>query len=234
MKENILITGVNRGLGLALTKTFLENGNIVFALYRTMSDDLKKLKRKYNEDILLFKANVTEEKDIQAAYSKIKNITSSIDILINNAAVHFENHRPLLEKTDFEAIIQTFEVNSIAPLKVIKHFTPLVKNSQRKLIVNISSEAGSISNQTWRESEYGYCMSKAAMNMMSKLLHNRFKKDGVKILAVHPGWFSSDMGGPEAPITPLDAANNVVKTILVDWKIDDQIFVDFDAKPMNW
>lgn len=234
MKKKILITGTNRGLGFALTTVFLENGNIVFALYRTMSDGLKELKGKFNDDILLFRTDVTEEEDIQAAFSRIKNITSSIDILINNAAVHFENHRPPLGETDFESITRTFEVNSIAPLKVIKHFIPLVRNSQKKLVVNISSEAGSISNQTWRESEYGYCMSKAALNMMSKLLHNRFKKDGVKILTIHPGWFSSDMGGPEAPITPLDAANNVAKTIIMDWKIDDQIFIDFDAKPMNW
>lgn len=230
----ILITGTNRGLGLALAAIFLENGNIVFAFYRTMSDGLKELKERFNDDIILFKTDVTEEGDIQAAFCKVKNITSSIDILINNAAVHFENHRPPLEKTDFESIIRTFEVNSIAPLKIIKHFIPLIRNSQKKLIVNISSEAGSISNQTWRESEYGYCMSKAALNMMSKLLHNRFKKNGVKILSIHPGWFSSDMGGSEAPITPLDAAKKVVKTILVDWNIDEQIFVDFEGKPMNW
>lgn len=234
MKRNILITGANRGLGFALTKILIENGNIVFALYRSMSNGLKELKTKFNDNIILFRVNVTEENDIQAAFLKITNMTSSIDILINNAAIHLENHRPILEKTDFEAISQTFEVNSIAPLKVIKFFIPLVKNSQKKLIVNISSEAGSISNQTWRESEYGYCMSKAALNMMSKLLHNRYKKDGVKILAIHPGWFSSDMGGSEAPITPLEAANNIAKTILLDWKIDEQIFVNFDANPLNW
>ncbi|MHA2243845.1 MAG: SDR family oxidoreductase [Candidatus Hodarchaeales archaeon] len=234
MKRNILITGANRGLGLALTKIFLENGNTVFVLYRSMSDALKELRGKFNDNLLLFEVDVTKENDIKSAFSKIENIISSIDILINNAAVHLENHRPNLEKTDFEAIVNTFEVNSIAPLKVIKLFIPLVKNSQRKLIVNISSEAGSIGTQTWRESEYGYCMSKAALNMMSKLLHNRFKKDGVKILAVHPGWFSSDMGGSEAPITPSEAANNVAKIILKDWKIDDHIFVDFEAKPMKW
>lgn len=234
MKQKILITGPNRGLGLSLTRIFLEKGNTVFVLYRTLSDDLTVLKNRYSETLFLFQADVTKVKDIQEAFSKIRREFSSVDILINNAAIHLENHRPELEKTDFEAITQTFEVNAIAPLKVIKYFIPLVKNSHKKLIVNISSEAGSISNQSWRESEYGYCMSKTALNMMSKLLQNRFKRDKVKILAIHPGWFSSDMGGPEAPITPLEAANNVVKTILKDWKLDDQIFFDFEAKPITW
>ncbi|MFX0121107.1 MAG: SDR family NAD(P)-dependent oxidoreductase, partial [Candidatus Hodarchaeota archaeon] len=186
MKNDILITGTNRGLGLALVKLFLESGNTVYALYRTMSEDLKQLKNEFQDNLHLYQVDVTKENNIQNALSKIKNKTNSIDILINNAAVHFENHRPHLEHTDFEAIVQTFEVNSIAPLKIIKYFIPLVMNSRRKLIVNISSEAGSISFQTWRESEYGYCMSKAALNMMSKLLHNCFKKDRVKILAIHP------------------------------------------------
>lgn len=234
MTKTILITGANRGLGLALTKIFLENRNNVLALYRTYSDGLNELRDEFSDNLFLFEVDVTKEIDIKSIFSNIRTMTSSIDILINNAAIHLENHRPELEKTAFEDITQMFEVNSISPLKIIKYGIPLVRNSHSKLIVNISSEAGSISNQTWRESEYGYCMSKAALNMMSKLLQNRLKKEGVKVLAVHPGWFSSDMGGSEAPITPLEAANNVAKTILEDWKINDPIFVDFEAKPMDW
>lgn len=168
MKKTILITGTNRGLGLALTKIFLENGDTVLALYRTHSDRLQELKNNFKDNMFLFEVDVTKEIDIRDVFSQIRRITSSIDILVNNAAIHLENHRPELEKTDFEAIGETFEVNSISPLKIIKYGIPLVKNSHNKLIVNISSEAGSISNQTWRESEYGYCMSKAALNMMSK------------------------------------------------------------------
>ncbi|MFX0181614.1 MAG: SDR family oxidoreductase [Candidatus Hodarchaeota archaeon] len=233
MTKNVLITGTNRGLGLSLVKIFLEKDYNVLAIYRTMSPDLKELKKRFH-NLFLFNGDITNEIEISKAFSDIKGKVDSIDILINNAAIHLENHRPELEKTDFEAIMETFDVNSVGPLKIIKYFVHLVKQSQEKLIINISSEAGSIDGQTWRESEFGYCMSKAALNMMSKLLHNRYKKENIKILAIHPGWFSSDMGGPDAPITPLQAAKNVVNTILRDWKIEDPIFVDFKGNPLKW
>ncbi|MFX1537678.1 MAG: SDR family NAD(P)-dependent oxidoreductase, partial [Promethearchaeota archaeon] len=169
-------------------------------------------------------------RDIQ----KISKITSSIDILINNAAVHLEEPAPDLGEINLEIIKKTFEINSIAPLNVINNFIELVKNSDIKLIVNISSEAGSISN-CWREREYGYCMSKAALNMMSQILQNRLNIEKIKVLAIHPGWFSSKMGGEEAPITPDDAAKDVAKTILKDWTLNDPIFIDSKTGDrMNW
>ena len=60
------------------------------------------------------------------------------------------------------------------------------------------------------------------------------KKDKIKVIAIHPGWFSSDMGGKEAPITPSDAAGHVTETILKDWKINDPIYVDPEGKELNW
>ncbi|MFX0016244.1 MAG: SDR family NAD(P)-dependent oxidoreductase, partial [Candidatus Hermodarchaeota archaeon] len=81
MKNDILITGTNRGLGLALVKLFLESGNTVYALYRTMSKDLKQLKNKFQSNLYLYQVDVTKENNIQNALSKIKNKTNSIDIL---------------------------------------------------------------------------------------------------------------------------------------------------------
>lgn len=226
MGLKILITGTNRGLGFSLTKNLLIEGNTVISLCRNESESLKALKRDFPNHLFLFNVDVTEEKDIKEAFEKIKGITACIDILVNNAAIYLESHRPDIGDIDFESISRTFEVNSISPLKIIKYFISMVKNSERKLIVNISSEAGSINTQTWRESEFGYCMSKAALNMMSKILQNRLKRDNIKILAIHPQWFSSDMGGSEAPITPETAANYISNSILKNWSIDEPIFID--------
>ena len=76
---------------------------------------------------------------------------------------------------------------------VIKNALPLLRKGRKKLIVNFSSEAGSIGT-CGRQSEYSYCMSKAALNMASQILQNAVKAEGIKVLALHPGWFSSDMG----------------------------------------
>lgn len=221
-------------MGFYLSKDLLEQGHIVYSLSRRNSDELLTLKQNFPVKLRLFKADVTKEQEIIAVIQKIKGITGFLDIVVNNAAIHLEQDRPDLNETDFNAVQKTLEVNAIAPLRIIKHTYNLVKKGNKKLIVNISSEAGSISGQNWRESEYGYTMSKAALNMFSKILQNKAQKDGIKVLALHPGWFSSDMGGAEAPITPQQSADKVVNALLFDWNLNHPIFIDSDLNEMEW
>jgi NAD(P)-dependent dehydrogenase (short-subunit alcohol dehydrogenase family) len=101
------------------------------------------------------------------------------------------------------------------------------------LIVNISSEAGGIGT-AWRKREFSYCMSKAALNMASQLLQNALKDEQIKVLSVHPGWFSSDMGGSQAPITPSQAAQDVVKIVAKSWPLDGPVYVDPQGKTLAW
>lgn len=70
----------------------------------------------------------------------------------------------------------------------------LLLRGREKVLVNISSVAASISNLT-RVNQYGYCMSKVALNIQSKLLHNELKQHGVKVLVLHPGWMPSYIFG---------------------------------------
>jgi NAD(P)-dependent dehydrogenase (short-subunit alcohol dehydrogenase family) len=229
----ILLSGANRGLGLALCEYFLQKNHTVYALVRTMSTEISALKEKYDQGLFIFNTDVTNREQLQEAFRRIKERTSALDILINNAAVHLEQRPPDLGEIDFSVYGPTFEVNAVAPLKVIEVFLPLVLSGNKKLIVNITSEAGSIGS-AWREREYAYCMSKAALNMASKILDNRLRKEGIKVLAVHPGWFSSDMGGKEAPITPRQAALNVAGTIVKDWHSRNAIYIDAQGRELPW
>jgi NAD(P)-dependent dehydrogenase (short-subunit alcohol dehydrogenase family) len=233
MKQKILITGINRGLGLAMTKIFLKQGHHVYAIIRRSSDELESLKKKYTEQLKLFDGNVTDEISIKHAVSLIKEDTDSIDMLINNSAVYLHTDKVPLEQADFADYLTTYHVNAIGPLKVIKHALPLIQEGKGKRIVNISSEAGSIS-AAWRKEEYGYCMSKAALNMGSRILQNYVKDDGINVLAIHPGWFSSDMGTAAAPITPEQAAKKVVKVLDLNYDIDGHMYYDLDGKEMQW
>ena len=139
----------------------------------------------------------------------------------------------LLEQVDFSVYLPAYQVNAVGPLMVVKYALPLLRKGQKKLIVNVSSEAGSI-GACWRKSEYSYCMSKAALNMASRILQNALKEEGIKVLALHPGWFSSDMGGAAAPITPSDAAEEIVKLVLNPPGLDGPIYVASNGEALEW
>jgi NAD(P)-dependent dehydrogenase (short-subunit alcohol dehydrogenase family) len=235
---NILITGTNRGLGYYLADGFLKKGNTVFGLNRLGICDLINLKAAFPALYHPYRADVSDEKAVIRAFKKISARVPHIDILINNAAVHLEpspsdNEIPDMKSIDFGTIKKTIDVNSCGPLRVVKHFIPLVLKGTGKLIVNISSEAGSI-GKAWRKGEYGYCMSKAALNMASMILQNRFASEGVKVLAIHPGWMKTDMGGEAAPTPPEQSASAIIQLTEKEWKLDGPVFIDTEGKQMEW
>jgi NAD(P)-dependent dehydrogenase (short-subunit alcohol dehydrogenase family) len=233
MCEKILITGANRGLGLELTGLLLKRGHQVFAINRRESDELLKLRDDYSDDLLLYSADVTEEGEIEDIIRRISEKFEHLDIVINNAAVHLEQSAPDIEQVDFSVYLPTFSINSVAPLIVVKHALALLRRGNRKLIVNVSSEAGGIGT-AWRKGEFSYCMSKAALNMASQLLQNALKDEQIKVLTVHPGWFSSDMGGSQAPITPAQAAQDVEKIVAKSWPLDGPVYIDPQGKVLAW
>jgi NAD(P)-dependent dehydrogenase (short-subunit alcohol dehydrogenase family) len=233
MNYEILITGANRGLGLALAEKLLAGGQHIHAINRRESNELLLLRKKYPGSLQLYPGDVSDESSIRKALEMIAGQTGSLDIVLNNAAVNLERSGPLLEQVDFLIYLPTYQVNAIGPLMLVKYALPLLRKGNKKLIVNISSEAGSI-GACGRTREYSYCMSKAALNMASRILQNALKEEGIKVLALHPGWFSSDMGGADAPITPWEAAEEIVKLVLNPPGLDGQIFVSPDGEALEW
>jgi NAD(P)-dependent dehydrogenase (short-subunit alcohol dehydrogenase family) len=233
MNFQILITGANRGLGLALTERLLADGHQIHALNRRESAELLQLKEKYSPCLQLYPCDVSEEGSVRQALETIAGQVNALDMVLNNAAVHLDQSRLSLEQVDFSVYLPAFQVNAVGPLMVVKYALPLLRKGRKKLIVNFSSEAGSIGS-CWRKSEYSYCMSKAALNMASRILQEQVNEEGIKVLALHPGWFSSDMGGTEAPITPSEAAQQIAKLLLDPPGLDGPIFVDSNGGVLEW
>ncbi len=233
MNYAILITGANRGLGLALTEKLLSEGHQIHAINRRESNDLLQLREKYPASLWLYRGDVRDESSIRQALETIAGQVGALDIVLNNAAVNMERSGPQLEQVDFSIYLSTYQVNSIGPLMVVKYALPLLRKGNKKLIVNFSSDAGSI-GACGRTREYSYCMSKAALNMASRILQNALKEEGIKVLALHPGWFSSDMGGAEAPITPSEAADQIVKLVLNQPDLDGPIYVTAKGETLEW
>lgn len=235
MKNTVLITGADAGLGLSLVKRFLRGGCVVFAGVHRSADRLNGLAAESVESPRLVPLDVADLGSVREAARQVAGQASGLDILINNAGIHLEESPQTLEQLDFASmqLQRTMEVNAFGPLRVVQQLYPLLEKGSRKLVVNISSEAGSIAD-CWREGEYAYCMSKAALNMQSRLLHNYLAPRGFKVLAVHPGWMRTAMGGPNATLDPDVSADGIFQLAGRAWTPEDPIYLDYAGSPLRW
>ncbi len=234
MIKTTFITGADKGLGFSLVQRFLKEGVHVFAGQYDANSKLPRLVETFPQSCSLIPLDVTQMDSVSQAASRVAKLTPALDVLINNAGLMLETRTPLPE-LDLARLplVETLQVNTFGPLRVVQQFLPLLEKGDHKLIINVSSEAGSIAD-CWRESEFAYSMSKAALNMQSKILQNYLKSRGFKILAVHPGWMQTDMGGVDADIHADEAAEGIFRLAEKNWNPNDDIYMDYRGQPMPW
>lgn len=207
----ILITGANRGLGLALAQIGAERGHHILAGVRDVLQGEERLAHfDFSKSITLVPLDVTNEDSIADAAHTVKENFGTIDAIINNAGVLYERDKTI-EELDITKVQQTFDVNLFGPMRVVKHFLPLLVMGDSTSIINISSEAGSIENAYG--GDYAYAASKTALNMFSEQLKKYVKRNNIEVYAVHPGWIKTDMGGDRAPGNPIDTAKGILDII---------------------
>ena len=234
-KKTVLITGADAGLGLSLVKRFLQGGFAVFAGVHRSMDSLNVLASEYGDPLSLILLNVADLESVRAAARLVDEQTNSLDIIINNAGIHLDHSKLPLEQLDLsdQHLQRTMDVNAFGPLRVVQQFLSLMEKGERKLVLNISSEAGSIADSK-RENQFVYCMSKAALNMQSKILHNYLKPRGFNVLVVHPGWMRTNMGGPSAAINSDEPAAGIFDLAAREPKPGDPIYIDYRGEPLPW
>lgn len=234
-KYTVFITGADKGLGRALVEKFLAEGFFVFAGLFDPVTDLGDLQEQFGDYIQGVALDVSKMDSIRAAAAFVRASGRQLDILLNNAGIFLESDRPPLEDDDFDdgRFELQMAVNGFGPLRVIQQFLPLMKEDGLKRLTTISSESGSIT-ACWRDREFGYGMSKAAINRSIILLHHYLAPRGFQLLALNPGWMRTDMGGPDAARDPRDAANDVFDLAMQDRKADEPIFLHYDGTPIPW
>lgn len=234
MNRNVLITGASRGLGFFFAQKYLEDGDTVFAGVRNLlSPDIVKLKETYPNTLIPVELEVSSTESVENAATLVKNHTDCVDIIINNAAVHSESSFEILERADIDECLDVYNINSLGPIRVAKAFIDFVRQSSQGKIINISSESGSLTTCK-REKEFDYCMSKAALNMGTKLLSNYLKKDTILVLSVHPGWMRTDMGGMNAHLDPYETACKLVELFDGMNDVNGPIFIDNAGQEHPW
>jgi NAD(P)-dependent dehydrogenase (short-subunit alcohol dehydrogenase family) len=223
--KRVAITGTNRGIGLELTRQYLSRGDRVFAMCRSpeKATDLQTLVGGYAGEVTILRADVTKEDSISASAALVAGQTDALDILINNAAINMGDE-PLSEAHP-DILLKTLHVNAVGPIMVAQKFRNLLTKGDHPKIVNISSESGSISTMT-RFRGYGYYGSKAE-NMYTRSLAFDPETEGIIIIAMHPGWVRTDMGGPNARLSSTESAAGIIK-------VTDQLTLKDNGKFLTW
>jgi NAD(P)-dependent dehydrogenase (short-subunit alcohol dehydrogenase family) len=217
---NVVLTGGNRGIGLALTKKFLEEGHDVTVLCRQSSPELDELSAKVIAGI-----DVTNKESLEKAANEV---SGNIDILISNAGLLIGDS---FETVDFEAIQKQVEVNTYGPLKLAQAFSKKLKSGSKYGI--LTSRMGSIADNT-SGGQYGYRLSKAAANAVGKSLAEDFKSQEVAVLILHPGYVKTDMTGGRGLIDTTESAGGLFKIMMEKTLSQTGTFWHTNGEQLPW
>ena len=225
-----LVTGSSRGIGLELCKVLLAKGHQVIGACRNPEGcrDHWELSSDFKSRFKSIKLDVLSDDDIQKLPEAIGD--QPLDCLINNAGV-FLGEKDRLVNLNYDELLKSFQVNTIAPMKITASLIPSLSKSKNPKVSHITSKMGSITDNT-SGGYHAYRMSKAALNMF----HKGFSKDFPMIcsLVLHPGWVQTSMGGSSAPIAPIDSAEGLIDVIERATIRDSGSFFDFRGERIPW
>lgn len=219
-----LITGANRGIGLALVREFMSHGHKVIATAR----DPAAATGLAATGAEVHPLDVADEKSVAALEKALAGCP--IDYLINNAGL---GDRAAIGRVDFDRFETLLRVNTIAPVRLIQALTENVAASETRTIAALSSQLGSIAN-TDMGFGLAYRVSKAGLNMALRAAAVTLAEKNITCLALHPGWVKTDMGGDGAPVEPAASAAGLYKVITSAGASRELRFLDWEGRTLPW
>jgi len=226
----VVVTGANRGIGLELVQQLVARGDEVDAITRKAEviyeggvgtpDPLTGS----TGNVRVYRCDVTDDAAVRTFAAELGG--AAIDMVINNAGVG-GGERQSSANMDFAGALDTFNVDALGPLRISLALLPNLRRGRVKKLVHITSGLGSIGDNR-SGGFYAYRMAKAALNMMSKNLAVELRGEGIASYVINPGWVQTDMGGPNAAITPAESVRGILQRIdsasleqsgeFLDWK----------------
>lgn len=237
--QRILITGANRGLGFEFTSLYLERGERVFACCRHLekAKELRQLVSEYDKRLTIVSLDVADAESIRASHDQVKSEVDGLDLLINNAGIYSvhgsEEPSERLGNLNFEDALKLFRVNAVAPLILAQQYLDLLRASTNAKIVNISTGYASPSANT-SGFPYYYSASKAAMNMFMRSFAADARRMSITTVLLDPGWVRTEMGGPNASITPSESVDGMIRVIDSLTPKHNGMFLDWQGKELSW
>jgi NAD(P)-dependent dehydrogenase (short-subunit alcohol dehydrogenase family) len=234
----ILVTGSNRGIGLALVQEFAARGWNVIATCRTpkKATELKALAAA-NPRVIVEQLDVTDLGQIEKIADKYRGVP--IDVLFNNAAwlgTPLENQQ--LGKLDRQLFHDVMDTNVYGPLKLSEALVPNVEASKQKKIIGMTSGLGSLTLMGRMSRFYYYQMSKAAMNMGMRALRNDLHDRGITVALLAPGMVDTDLlsdsGYTGKSLQPAESAAHLYRLVAELGPEDKGLPLNFDGKVIPW
>lgn len=237
--STVLVTGANRGLGLALVRAVLARGDRVVAACRHPGKayDLNRLAGEHPGRLHVLPLDLTDPKSHHELARELPLVLGDgndagggrIDLLINNAGVLHSGER--FGNVTAVNLEDSFRTNAMGPFLLTQALAPLLADGAK--VANITSELGSIAGVT-RFGTPSYNISKAALNMASVLLKHALADRHVTVLALHPGWVRTEMGGNEATVPPAQSAEGLLRVIDGASFADSGSYLDWHGEPLPW
>jgi len=231
--QRFAISGANRGIGLELVRQLLARGDRVIAGCRHPGRALKltELAAAHPGHLHIVPLDLDKERSIAEFAREAAMIADSLDVLINGEGVLVSGERfgELAAKT----FADTFHTNVIGPLLLTQALAPALARGTRARVINISSELGSLGDTTGFHTP-SYAVSKAALNMVTRLVAAEFKSRDIAVISLHPGWVRTDMGGASAPLGAAESVAGLLRVIDALEPKDSGSFLDWRGEPLVW
>ncbi|XP_041131018.1 C-factor [Polyodon spathula] len=247
--HTLMITGANRGLGLQMVETLVNSSHCPRKVIATTRDKSRAMAlldlAKKHPSIHVVTLDAINQDSIEQASKEVESLLGDegLNCLINNAGINISG---TLETVEAEQMMKNYETNAVSPLMITKAFLPLLKKAakqgtgmgiHRAAVINVSSLLGSIELNWGPGGEfktYPYRTSKAALNMLTRCLAVDLTPEGILVMAVHPGWVQTDMGGPDALLSKEESINGVLSVIGSLSEKNNGGFLDYTGKTLPW
>jgi NAD(P)-dependent dehydrogenase (short-subunit alcohol dehydrogenase family) len=227
-----IVTGSTKGIGRAMAQGLAEAGACVVVSSR--KQDLcdtaaKEIAASTGRETLGLACHVGEWDAIPGFIDAVLERFGRIDVLVNNAGIHYDSDETATT-ADWRIVREAFEVNLFGAWRVAQAIAPMMRAARYGRIVNVSSQAGSLS--TMSGGTPAYSTSKAALNALTRVLAGEFAGTGVLVNSVCPGWVATDMGGRGGRPVAEGAAGIIWAATLPENGPTGGFFRD--GKPLAW
>jgi len=233
----VMVTGANRGIGYEHVAQYAQKKWKVIACTRQPEKaiDLLQLQDKYGANFIIEELEVTNHSQVDSLSQKHSN--TAIDIFINNAGTGGPEGMPgamdyqKIDNMNYQIWRDILEVNLLAPFKVATSFHKQISISDKKTLIMMSSDLGSVSQNTFG-GLYSYRASKSGLNIAAKGMSNEWKD--IIVVALAPGWCRTYLGGAEAEIDPMDSVEDQQKMFESLTESDSGKFLDRFGNEVPW